>query len=568
MENDLENIKNEKNFSLISKSKEEDKKYQLISQFMLTSIIIILTVILGIFFNKKFENKKKLYLERSLKNLVYTGKIYSDSLYVKKVDNLNKDFIFGMDVSSVIAEENSGVKYFDFNDKETDLFEILDYVGINYIRIRIWNDPFDSKGNGYGGGNNDIEQAIRIGKRAAKYGMKILASFHYSDFYADYKNQQVPKAWQNFTLEEKSKSAEKFTFKCIQKFINEGIDVGIVALGNEINDFFCGETKWENIVKILNGCSRAVRELSPKTLISVHFTNPERKGSLMYFADQLNKNKLDYDAFSVSYYPVWNGNLDNLQSQLNDVANTYNKKIFIAETQYPYTRKNFDFYPDKTPGYNDVLYYPLTIQGQSSHIRNLVETVSKIKNNIGIFYWEGAWIAVGNNSYVENREKWEKYGSGWASSYSSEYDPKIYQEGGCPTENQALFNSEGKPLESLKTFNLLKFGNEINTLYDAVEDISINPINFDYFSLPKSINIIDTSGQRINKEIDWDEYFDIDRAKSDNEYNFNGKADDVDLKCSFIFRIKYERKFICYYFIGEKELSPWRENNLISIREL
>ena len=33
-----------------------------------------------------------------------------DALYVKKVENLPEDFIFGMDVSSVLAEEASGVK--------------------------------------------------------------------------------------------------------------------------------------------------------------------------------------------------------------------------------------------------------------------------------------------------------------------------------------------------------------------------------------------------------------------------------------------------------------------------
>ena len=32
----------------------------------------------------------------------------ADTLYVKKVENLPEDFIFGMDVSSVLAEEASG----------------------------------------------------------------------------------------------------------------------------------------------------------------------------------------------------------------------------------------------------------------------------------------------------------------------------------------------------------------------------------------------------------------------------------------------------------------------------
>ena len=81
---------------------------------------------------------------------IYKDKLSSNTLYVKKIDNLPEDFILGMDLSSLISEENSGVKYYNFEGEEKDLLEILRYVGINYIRIRIWNDPFDSEGHGYG----------------------------------------------------------------------------------------------------------------------------------------------------------------------------------------------------------------------------------------------------------------------------------------------------------------------------------------------------------------------------------------------------------------------------------
>ena len=47
-----------------------------------------------------------------------------DSLYVRKVENLPEDFILGMDVSSVIAEENSGVRYYDFDGTEKDLSKV------------------------------------------------------------------------------------------------------------------------------------------------------------------------------------------------------------------------------------------------------------------------------------------------------------------------------------------------------------------------------------------------------------------------------------------------------------
>ena len=49
---------------------------------------------------------------------VYKNKLSSDTLYVKKVDNLSEDFILGMDLSSLISEENSGVKYYNFEGEE------------------------------------------------------------------------------------------------------------------------------------------------------------------------------------------------------------------------------------------------------------------------------------------------------------------------------------------------------------------------------------------------------------------------------------------------------------------
>ena len=115
----------------------------------------------------------------------------SDTLYVKKVENLPEDFIFGMDISSVLAEEASGVKYYDFDGRETDLFRLLADNGINMIRVRIWNNPYDDNGNGFGGGNCDIRTAVEIGKRATACGMKLLADFHYSDFWADPSKQMV-----------------------------------------------------------------------------------------------------------------------------------------------------------------------------------------------------------------------------------------------------------------------------------------------------------------------------------------------------------------------------------------
>ena len=113
-----------------------------IFKYLLTSILLV-----GGISGCKSNQSSSLDMSRTYE------KLESDSLYVRKVENIGDDFIMGMDASSVISQEASGVKYYDYNGEEEDVFKVLSDSGINYIRVRIWNDPFDSEGHGYGGGN-------------------------------------------------------------------------------------------------------------------------------------------------------------------------------------------------------------------------------------------------------------------------------------------------------------------------------------------------------------------------------------------------------------------------------
>ena len=135
----------------------------------------------------------------------------SSTLYVEQIEDLSDDFIMGCDISMVLAQEASGVKIYDYDGKESDLFSVLEGSGVNYIRVRVWNDPYDASGNGYGGGNCDVKTAAEIGRRAAEHGMKLLVDFHYSDFWADPSKQMTPKAWEGMTIEDKSQALYEYT---------------------------------------------------------------------------------------------------------------------------------------------------------------------------------------------------------------------------------------------------------------------------------------------------------------------------------------------------------------------
>lgn len=442
----------------------------------------------------------------------------SESLYVKKVENLSDDFIMGMDASSVISLEESGVKYYDYNGEEQDVFKTLAQSGINYIRVRVWNNPFDENGNGYGGGNCDINTALEIGKRATKYGMKLLVNFHYSDFWADPAKQMCPKAWVGMDIDTKANALYEYTRDSLTKLVDAGVDVGMVQIGNETNGAMAGEKIWFNIAKMMLSGSKAVRETIPEALIAVHFANPEKVTNYADYSKKLDYYGIDYDVFASSYYPFWHGTLDNLSTVLSNIAETYDKKVMVAETSYCYTPDDTDFYGNTiTDGGAIVKNYPFTVQGQANCVRDVIDTVAnKMTNGIGVFYWEGTWITVGQNSYEENKAKWEKYGSGWAASYASDYDPndagKYY--GGCAVDNQALFDANGKPLESLKVFSLVRDGNSVEIIPDAIADTNIICDLAGDIVLPTQVDAVMSDDSKQKLDVEWTHY-----QVTDENYN-------------------------------------------------
>ena len=378
---------------------------------------------------------------------------YAD-IVTSPVTGLRDDFIMGMDASSVPSLEASGVTYYNDDCDEDDVFHILSNHGVNYIRVRVWNDPYDGSGNGYGGGNCDLDNAVAIGKRATRYGMKLLVDFHYSDFWADPEKQKAPKAWSTYTLEEKKTAVYDFTKSSLNTLKAQDIDVGMVQVGNETNNFhMAGETTEANTIALMKEGSKAVREVYPSAYVAVHFTNPE-KGRYPGVAKTLNDYGLDYDVFGTSFYPYWHGTLSNLQSTLSTVASTYSKQVMVMETSYAYTEDDLDGQGNTSPKSGDVLPHTISIQGQYDQVRDVISTMKNTTNGLGVCYWEGTWLSINKGTWYDNEPYWREFGSGWANMYAYEYDsgaPKDNAQG-CVVENQAFFDASGKILPSIDVF--------------------------------------------------------------------------------------------------------------------
>lgn len=387
-------------------------------------------------------------------NVHYKNVTFSD------VEVNGGEVIKGVDISSVIALENSGVVFRDRNGQPQDIFLTLKEAGVNYIRVRIWNDPYNAGGETYGGGVNDVETAVKIAERCHKYGLSLLVDFHYSDFWADPGKQYAPKAWTGFTADQKAQALKSFTHNALNRISVTGVNIGMVQVGNETTTGMSGETNWENICKLMNAASETIRNFDKNILIAVHFTNPEKSGWHDTLAGYLKRYNVDYDVFATSYYPYWHGTIENLTSVLRNISQKYGKYVMVAETSWANSFDDTDSFGNTISSADQLgnyVSYDVSVQGQINSVSDVFKAVSDVgSKGIGVFYWEPAWLTVGNE-YYSNLDKWEKYGSGWATKAAGEYQDDAAQYfGGSSVDNQALFSADGVPLDSLYLFGHIR----------------------------------------------------------------------------------------------------------------
>ncbi len=428
-------------------------------------------------------------------NTMYLPDAAEDAgIYVEPIPDISDNFIRGMDVSSILVEEKSGVKYYSADGTEQDVFTTMAEAGVNYARIRVWNDPYDENGNGYGGGNNDLSTAIELGKRATENGMKVCIDFHYSDFWADPSKQMCPKAWVDMSLDEKSDALYEYTKDSLTQLLNNGVDVCMVQVGNETNNGMAGETQIPNVAKLMSAGSKAIREVSEshgkEIKVALHYTNAEDYDKINSILYKLSSFQVDYDIFALSYYPYWHGSFENIKNVMKNIQDKYGKETLIAETAYCYTTEDTDGSGNSVSEGDLIDAYGATIQSQSTALRDVCATANEA-GALGVFYWEGAWITVGDVN-ADNSSIWEEFGSGWASSYASEYDPedagKYY--GGCSWDNQALFGADGKPLESLNTYKWLKYGTNAEPAIDMINMPTVTCNIGSDVKMPETVDVV------------------------------------------------------------------------------
>ena len=367
--------------------------------------------------------------------------------------------ILGIDVSTYLEELEHGAKYYR-NDEEIDPLDAFVENGVDYMRIRVWNDPKSPEGEPYLAGSCDINSYVKLAKLAKSKGYKLLMDLHYSDFWADPGKQIIPKAWADFGIDEMTDAVYSFTKECLEIAVREGVAPQLVQVGNEItngilwpvgkleNDGKRGN--YENFCRLIDAGCRACREVVPGVQIILHLERSHDKAVYQEFFGEMAKAGIDYDIIGASYYPYWHGTPEQLMDNLN-ACKSFGKKIMIMELGYGFTDKGYmldgeerrlviDAERSYIPGFTEK--YPVTPEGQAEFVKYILSLACE--NGIdGIFYWEPLWLP----------------GEGicWASEAGQAY---IHEEGKSTTNewaNQCLFDYEGRILPAFDVFSAKAF---------------------------------------------------------------------------------------------------------------
>lgn len=311
------------------------------------------------------------------------------------------EFIKAADMSFLPLIESEGTIFYNENNIAEDALLTLKRAGCNTIRIRLWHTPTDNHS-----GFNEVKN---FAQRVKNLGMKVWLTVHYSDTWVDPGSQIKPQVWNNLTFNQLKIQFESYTSQIVSE-----IQPDIFQIGNEINNGFIypegnlssNETQF---ISLLAAASSVIRSQRPTTKIMIHFAGIG--GASWFFS---KTTAIDYDYIGLSYYPMWHGTDINLLKQtMTTLGQTYNKKVLVAETSYPFTL-GWNDWTNNILGLSNQLHpnYPATPQGQRDFLQKIKTTVQNTPSGLGFCYWGTEWIAfrgtqATNGSSYENQALWD-----------------------------------------------------------------------------------------------------------------------------------------------------------------
>lgn len=372
--------------------------------------------------------------------------------------SLSEEYMRGVDASEVKALEECGIKFYDSDNTEKDVFEIFANHGVNWVRLRIWNDYTVAMDSTYGNlgsdywapyGWNNLSRTIAMAKRAKAHGLKVLLDFHYSDNWADPSKQFLPEMWSDYkdNPEALAKAVASYTKEIVIAMKEANCAPDMIQLGNESEGGLFKKDYRGNQLSLSHSdgaaclveAAKVIRELLPKCKIMLHMSAGGDANRLASFFNNYVNKMVDgetklCDAVGLSYYPFYSSHktLDELVTNCETIKAKGYEPV-IAEISYAYSTTAWSdstgniFYNQEATAGNSISSLAdstgkieATIENQALVVRKVLEKTAAA-GSTGIFYWGTCYLGVDDIM---------------ASAY----------------ENQALFDVQGKVLPSMDVF--------------------------------------------------------------------------------------------------------------------
>ncbi|MBQ1857574.1 MAG: glycosyl hydrolase 53 family protein [Bacteroidales bacterium] len=323
-------------------------------------------------------------------------------------------FVLGADISWASEMESDGRTFRNYSGKEGDLVDILDDMGIDAVRLRVFVDPV--------GGWCGKDDVLSVAKRVSAAGMDLMVDFHYSDFFADPQRQDVPAAWKGLSLEEMAGKVASHTKDVLSALRKAGISVRWVQVGNETRNGMLWDTGrlwndssdipggWSNYARLSNAGYDAVKSVYPEASVIVHidsYWTGEGRTDPWWYDSWWFEKFLDaggkVDIIGLSHYPMTYPGLSWRQvnqlsvNKIRLLSETYGRDVIVCE----------------------VGVIPAIGESAVECISDFMASARALDCCSGVFYWEPEVDGV--------------------------WKPAIYNELGWGAYHMGAFDASGKP---------------------------------------------------------------------------------------------------------------------------
>ena len=291
------------------------------------------------------------------------------------------NFVKGADVGFLQGQERRGVVFHDRNGRERECLELLknDYQ-MSAIRMRVWVNPR--------GGDCDKNELLAMAKRVKALGMDLMVNFHYSDTWADPKQQGIPAAWKGHSYKQMKRDLREHTIDALSLLKQNGITPRWVQVGNETANGMLWpmghiEKNPKQYAGFIGAAYDAVKEVFPESIVIIHLDRGHKQSLYDYNLDIVKKYGGKWDMIGMSLYPYW-ARKDHPELNADSIITDCMRNIRYCSKKY-----GCDVMIVETGFEVDEQHPELMEEGRRQLTRIVREAQTETDGHCrGVFYWE------------------------------------------------------------------------------------------------------------------------------------------------------------------------------------